>query len=238
MNLHELDVVYFVKESEENEELRYSLRSVDRNFPHRNVVFVGGKPNGLNPDRHIYVDQNQETKWSNTSILLRTACLDPYISEEFVLFNDDFFILHTIINLPYYSDGPLSKRIYRLRLKHGKLTKYTARLLETKNMLEEKSFSTINYAVHYPIIINKKEMLETFEEFPQGLMWRSLYGNHHRKLTRLVEDCKIHNNTGAPSKHQLYVSTDDKSFRNGRVGEYIRTKFTSPCRYEIDTESL
>lgn len=35
------DIVYFVKESESNEELRYSLRSL-KNFPRRKVWFYGG----------------------------------------------------------------------------------------------------------------------------------------------------------------------------------------------------
>ncbi len=65
--LSDLDIVYFVKESAQNEELRYSLRSVEKNFPHRNVWFVGGKPKGLTPDKWHAVNQDRETKWGNTS---------------------------------------------------------------------------------------------------------------------------------------------------------------------------
>lgn len=35
------DIVYFVKESRENEELRYSLRTI-KNFPHDKVYFNDG----------------------------------------------------------------------------------------------------------------------------------------------------------------------------------------------------
>ena len=54
------DIVYFVKGSRKNEELRYSLRTL-KNFPHRKVFFYGEFPDGLVPDRHIHVKQNQPT---------------------------------------------------------------------------------------------------------------------------------------------------------------------------------
>ena len=52
------DIVYFVKNTEENEELIYSLRSVDKNFPFNKVWFFGGCPKGLTPDVHIPVVQD------------------------------------------------------------------------------------------------------------------------------------------------------------------------------------
>ena len=104
MNLEDLDIVYFVKDSPENEELKYSLRSVEKNFPHKHVWFIGGKPKSLEPDKWLPVKQNQVTKWANTSMLLRSACENPEISDDFVLFNDDFFILYPVEDLPYYSE--------------------------------------------------------------------------------------------------------------------------------------
>ena len=55
------DIVYFVKDTKTNEELKYSLRSLV-NFPHKSVWFYGGGPRDLNPDFHIKVNQNQPTK--------------------------------------------------------------------------------------------------------------------------------------------------------------------------------
>lgn len=47
------DIVYFVKESAKNEELRYSLRSL-KNFPHGRVWFYGYCPSFLKPDKCKY----------------------------------------------------------------------------------------------------------------------------------------------------------------------------------------
>ena len=104
------DIVYFVKESPVNEELRYSLRSLV-NFPHRKVIFYGCCPDGLSPDVHIKVNQNCENKWLNVNKMLRLACKNKDITKDFWLFNDDFFIMEKIETPCNYYNGDLYKRI-------------------------------------------------------------------------------------------------------------------------------
>ena len=232
MNLNEMDIVYFVKESPANEELRYSLRSVERNFPHRHVWFIGGKPDRLEPDRWLHVVQNNATKWDNTSLLLKTACKNSNISDDFVLFNDDFFIMKPVEELPYYSDGTIQERVNSLHTKYHKDSSYSSRLQNTAKILKDAGFPTISYAVHYPIIINKEEMLETFERFPTGLMWRSIYGNHHQKPFVKVKDCKISDIQRYPDQNATFLSTLDMTFRLGAVGAYIRQNFSEKSKYE------
>lgn len=85
------DIVYVVKDTKTNEELKYSLRSLV-NFPHKRVWFYGGCPRDLNPDFHIKVDQNQPTKWANIFMMFKMVCDNPTITKNFWLFNDDFFL--------------------------------------------------------------------------------------------------------------------------------------------------
>lgn len=236
MNLQDLDIVYFVKESKSNAELTYSLRSVDTNFPHKHVWFIGGKPDNLMPDAWIQKKQDKPTKWENTSSSLRCACMHPDISENFVMFNDDFFIMRPVSHLPYYAEGTLESRVQELKLRHPFDSTYWSRLESTASMLRDSGLPTINYAVHFPIIINKQEMLETFEAFPNGLMWRSIYGNHHRKPVRQIKDCKINSINAAPDTNIPYLSTQDLTFRVGLVGKYIQEIFMKPSRFEIKTD--
>ena len=42
MDTKDLDIVYFVKDTPTNEELRISLRSVAKNMPHKRVWVFGG----------------------------------------------------------------------------------------------------------------------------------------------------------------------------------------------------
>lgn len=60
INLKNCDIVYFVKNSEYNGELRYSMRSVLKNFPHRKIWFVGGLPKGIKPDYYQPVNQSEK----------------------------------------------------------------------------------------------------------------------------------------------------------------------------------
>lgn len=240
MDLQKLDIVYFVKDSAENEELRYSLRSVEKNFPHRKVWFIGGKPQGLRPDQYLPINQRAETKWANTSLLLQAACKCDDISDDFVLFNDDFFVMKQVTSLPYYSDGSLERRIMELKDRHT-AGAYISRMEDTLRMLKRNSCPTFNYAVHYPMIINKKEMLETFTKFSFGEMWRSLYGNHHRKLPEYRTDCKVYSlgiddlptTELEPFGDSEYLSTTDNSFKFGAVGTYIRNQFKEKSRFEV-----
>jgi len=230
--LEEMDIVYFVKDEPTNEELRYSLRSVEKNFPHRNVWFYGGCPDDLQPDRWAHIKQNARSKWGNTSGLLRNACVNEDISENFVLFNDDFFVMKPISSLPYYSDGSLEDRIKELWTRNPSGSVYTTRMQLTKKMLVREQLSTENYAMHMPMIINRREMQETFKKFPDGEMWRSLYGNHHHKPVEYMRDCKIYGRDEEPPADTLFLSTTDASFLYGKVGEYIREQFQTPSRFE------
>lgn len=231
-DLDQMDIVYFVKDEPINEELRYSLRSVAKNFPHRNVWFYGGCPDDLQPDRWAYIKQNARSKWGNTSGLLRNACANEGISENFVLFNDDFFVMKPIESLPYYSDGSLEKRIKELWTRNPGGSVYITRMQLTKKMLTQEQFPTENYAMHMPMIINRREMQETFKKFPDGEMWRSLYGNHHRKPVEYMKDCKIYSRDEMPPTDTPFLSTTDASFLYGKVGEYIREIFPKPSRFE------
>lgn len=232
IELKDMDIVYFVKDTKENEELRYSLRSVEKNFPHRKVWFIGGKPDGLNPDEWMKVNQNARSKWGNTSGLLRNACINNEITESFVLFNDDFFVMQPVTNLPYYSDGTLVDKIKELKQRNPNGSNYITRIQYTLKMLEKQGFPTANYAMHMPMMINRAEMRETFKEFRDGEMWRSLYGNHHQKPVVYTTDCKIYDRNTEPPTDTPFLSTTDASFLYGKVGEYIREQFKNPCKYE------
>ena len=106
------DIVYFVKDTQVNEELRHSLRSL-KNFPHNKVWFYGGCPDGLKPDYHIEVEQDQPTKWQNIFKMFKLACSNKDITKNFWLFNDDFFVMKPInYETNYYCRVYLSCWLY------------------------------------------------------------------------------------------------------------------------------
>ena len=77
------DIVYILKETLDTDELRYSLRSVEANFPHRFVWFVGGQPAGFKPDRALPHQQTGANKWEQIRSSMLRVAREPELSEEF-----------------------------------------------------------------------------------------------------------------------------------------------------------
>lgn len=224
-----MDIVYLLKESNENDELRYSLRSL-KNFPHDKVWFVGGHPAGFKPDGYIKVEQNRRTKWLNVRRSLEKICKNEDISEDFWIFNDDFFVMKRIKNPTNYYNGDLYKRIVMLEDHYKRITKYSQLLRNCCKELESLGCETKNYTLHVPILLNRKKLARLFEitDF-EG--FRSLYANMYKIGGETMGDVKI-TNLNKTYEDGPYVSTDDKSFNNGKVGIQIREKFKNKCKYE------
>lgn len=228
------DIVYFVKDSPANEELRYSLRSVCENFEYRKVFFYGGRPSYLEPDEWIHVVQNQRTKWMRTTNMIRLICQNREVTDDWWLFNDDFFVLQKTdgIEAPFHDS--IYRHIVRIEDRHGqKATAYTKELRRLAATLEQKGCTTYNYALHMPILINKEKALATLDAFPDCPMFRSLYGNYNGIGGTDIRDCKIVGLDRLPADDALFISTDDRSFASGAVGRMIRERFPDPCKYEL-----
>ena len=222
------DIVYFVKESDENEELRYSLRSL-KNFPHKKVWFYGGCPKGLKPDVHIHVDQNEQNKWQNVNKMLRLACSNPDITKSFWLFNDDFFVMQKINKPTNYYNGDLYKRIVKLEDKYNGITPYSQLLRDCCKELESIGATTKNYTLHVPMLFNRDKAIELFKmtDFPG---FRSLYANYFKIGGKQMRDVKI-TSKDKTYKEGIYLSSDDESFK-GELGKQIREIFKDKCKYE------
>ena len=234
----EHDIVYFVKDEPENEELRYSLRSIEQNFPYRNVWFCGGCPDGLKPDKMFNLRQEEFSKWDRVRTMIEKVCKNDDISDDFWLFNDDFFVLKPIKSMEPQYNGELKPYIDYTEGKHGGIADgFTIRLRQAYEDLTKAGLTTLNYEVHKPMLINKKRALEVLRAFPDTPCFRSLYGNYYQIGGEDKHDMKIkienYARILAVQNYWEFVSTDDKSFKNGNIGEFLREKFDKKCRFEV-----
>lgn len=223
------DIVYFVKDTPTNEELRYSVRSL-ANFPHGKVWFYGGCPDGLKPDHHVYVKQDQPTKWANIFKMYKMVVFNEDISEDFWLFNDDFFIMKKVKHGPNYYEGDLYKRVVTIEDKHGGITPYSQQLRYTLQELEGMGCETKNYALHVPMLMNRESGKELCNII-NGPMIRCVYGNYFKVGGEDHRDVKI-DRLDRVAKDTEYLSTNDKSF-SGMVGDQIKATFPNKCKYEL-----
>lgn len=225
------DIVYILANDAGTEEIRYSLRSVEKNFPHRKVWFFCGYPPGIEPDVHVPFIQTGNTRWAKSTSTFRKIAATKGVTENFWLFNDDFFILRKVDDLPYMYRGDLAERVEGLRKKYN-VSGYAAQLNRTRSILEDNGLGTLDYALHVPMLINKQKALEVLDKFPKCPMFRSLYGNYWKVGGVLAKDVKVYDRGTVPKKGQTLLSTLDDSFENGNVGNYIRERFTEPSKWE------
>lgn len=227
------DVVYILKEGIESEELKYSLRSVDENFPHRKVWFVGGQPTSLMPDGRIRHKQTGMTKWERVRSSLLEIVKNKDISDEFFLFNDDFFVLsEQSENFINFSNGTIEKRCLDIRKRTGKISNYVQRLDRLRIRLMKQGYDSVSFAVHMPMLLDKQKVKETLDRFSEP-MFRSAYGNFHKIPYIYHEDVKIYDNESVPVFDD-YCSTTEDSFKDGKVGVFIRERFKEPSRFETE----
>lgn len=239
MSLKNYDVVYLVKNTEYNGELRYSVRSVVKNFPHRKIWFVGGLPKGIKPDYYQPVDQSEKTthkdKYDNVAKLRKAILDNKGISTNFILFNDDFFILKPVKKLPNYINGDLETLISYVQKNAGVPHSRYIHIIEYMlRALDDDHLPQRNFELHIPMMINKKALQFIVDRY--GVFRRSLYGNNFYKLEdcESIKDVKIYSNMQLPTEDQTFVSTTDASFNQGVIGQYIRELFSEPCEYEYE----
>jgi hypothetical protein len=83
IDLSKIDVVYILGKGStwSDNEIRFSLRSVDINLEHRGVFIIGDKPDFINTKHltHIPAEDIHTEKLKNALHKLKIACLDsPY----------------------------------------------------------------------------------------------------------------------------------------------------------------
>ena len=226
------DIVYILR-SGNNEELRYSLRSIEKNYPHERVVFYGGKPDGIEPDLFVPYTQPGGTKWERVRNTVEMICKNDNLTEDFILFNDDFFIMKPVETPTNYYDGTLDERIKTIEgAVFGRHLEYSDRLRHLAETLKNAGVANpLNYAHHTPMIINRKKMLETLKKYPNEPMFRALYGNINQIGGENMPDVKFYQRR-QPFPIGQYASTADESWSQEKIGQIIRGKFALRSRFE------
>lgn len=222
------DVLYIVKASEDNEELKYSLRSL-KNLNHGRVFIAGYKPTWVD-DRVEYIPSEQAgNKYGNVRMSWRAALNDPRLSDDFILMNDDFFIMRPTKRIPVLRRLKNIDHYIDLFSKVDNDSYYVRSMRQTRELLHSWGIVDIDsYELHVPMVFNKQKLRALTEKVPAGCHpahIRTLYGNYYNIGGRRVRDVKIINDHQRISYDQRFLSTIDGSFDTGKVGEFLRKKF-------------
>lgn len=202
-----MDYVYICR-SGDNEELRYSIRSVVKNANPDTIWVVGGKPEWYTGKYLEVADTGN--KFDNITNCYKALSYLDELSEDFVLMNDDFYILNPIDRVENMYDGLLSDKIDNHVSVNG-MSAYARVLVKAKKQLIANGIENpICYDIHVPMVFNKT-MLSYLNHDNNAP--RSTYGNMYGIGGINIEDVKVYSRTKDISlDSSSFISTEDNSF--------------------------
>lgn len=188
-----MDIVYILGKGSKfnNEEIRYSLRSLEKFVNFDRVFIVGECPKFLRDVIHIPFGDSKNPRVNHLEKINHIIDTVPDLSENFVLMYDDIFFIDKfdIDNLPNYYKGEMVNY-------SGMDSNFKKSMSDTKDYLESKGASILNYSVHKPVIYNKTlwKSIDWSEVYKaqHGLSPRCIYGNMTCKNPVKCVDVKYH----------------------------------------------
>lgn len=193
-----------------SKEIYKCVELIRKNLPHRNIFICGDNPE---IDDTIYIERNKTggTRYLDAERNIRLALEDERLSDEFYLFNDDFFILKPIKEVPLYHAGDI-ETVIKEKESTIKTHAYAVALKNTKRWLEKKGIDDIvAYTLHLPVKMNKQKRLEISDlimpELEKGkqLLTKTIYFNIYPETSCIKKDVKVYGNEDP--KDEVYLST-------------------------------
>lgn len=239
MKKSKCDVVYVYKQQKNEEELRYSIRSVCKNFPHRNIYIVCDKrPRWANENLKCILVESKKDKYYDVNNKLIKACNTEEISDNFWLFNDDFFILKEMCdNQKNYFEGLLEDKLELLKQRKNVDSSYFERLAFLENYCSTiYDKPPLNFELHRPFRYNKQLLKEVLSTDIKCAGRNSLYGaytegNPNTAKVSYGHDYKIYGLNDKIDITKDVVSTSNLAFI-GHAGRIIKQMFSERSIYE------
>lgn len=188
-----IDVVYVLGTGSawHNNELRFSLRALEKNLKGFGKVWViGEKPDWIKNVSHIpFKDELKHNADGNIARKVLRVCQEKSLTDQFLFINDDHLIMREMVasEIPPYYKGDLTtypEAYFQEKFWRG-------RLWRTKNILLEKGYTALHFDCHMPIVFDKQLFPEAILQFDFekgiGYTMKSMYGNviHGQSATRL-----------------------------------------------------
>jgi hypothetical protein len=204
------------KQNNDYLELRFALRSIERYMTDLDDVFIAGDiPSWVTETHRIdYLNPSSNERVDVHNKIL-SACLDDAITDDFLLWHDDFFAFKDFDGetLPFYSldDG-------------------------VGDFMFQKRFN-----VHYPVRYNKEmySKLFTTQDISGISSPRNLYLNLYKAPCERISECIIM--AGQPLeaiRTQLadvpFATVNDRAFSHEDFTTFMYERFPDKSRFERD----
>lgn len=234
-NKSEIDIVIPYKRTHDELELRYALRSISENFQKVGRVYlVGDKPEWVRNVEYI-PNTNKDHKRINVGYALRMAMWRDELSKEFLIWNDDMFLLEPLEEIPLWHGKSLKEfgALYNSRYPQSY---YTKKIHQTTAKSDLPHFE-----LHIPILVDKEKLMEQIGDHPpeRSYLMRTHYALNNTDPSKWEyhEDVKIHSYSGSKGwqekeRFKTFVSSADNTFL-GVIYPVLKELFPNKSRYEI-----
>ena len=193
-----MDALYILsnQSNENNEEIKYSLRSLEKFAKGVDRVFITGVcPNFIDKKKVIFLPcDDPYCRNMNHFYKVYDTFVATDISDNCILMYDDIFFCEKVdINkYPWFCNGELPKE---------PKNSYEKGLTKAREWLSERGMGTLNFATHTPCIYNRllfcglHSIFNDLREDVTGMSVRAIYGNQFAdNFKRIKEDVKIRTN--------------------------------------------
>lgn len=241
-----IDVVYKLNDQShhDNQELRYSLRSLS-NFTHlRNVYIVGFKPDWVKNVIYIPMDDHYTLKNKDANIINKmiVASTQRDISEWFINISDDqIFLKETsaaYFTIPVYNNNILTSENHYLANNY-----FYQRLKRTVDILAERKLPHNCYETHAPYLLNKYDYPRSVMQYDYqhglGLCGNTLYFNTIREAGQPKQGI---NHCYRLQKKEDKITEDINKFQflnfnnnteTPELFDFLQDKFPKKSNYEL-----
>ena len=208
----------------ENNELRYSLRSIAKYTKDPSVTIVGSAPAWVKNVRYIPMPEPVGHRLFRTNVKLLSAL--PYLPDGFVYMNDDFYLMQPLDYIPVIHDGPLRDAISNL-MGSGDITVHLHTLQETFENLLNYTDEPLNYELHQPMFFMRDLVYQACAVFPLwNLQIKSIYGNWAHQEGERWRNAKINTEyAGGP-----FYSTGE--YPSQKTQNLFAERFPDPSPFE------
>lgn len=212
-----MDVVYILGSGSlaGNAEIRYSLRSLERNMGDLGKVYVVGESPGFLRDcERVPANDDASDKWKNAYEKTLKACGLPDLTDDFLLMNDDFFFTEPFLGAewPYFA----------LAGSNG------------------GSCGMHSFHIHAAIRLNKEMYIKMPFSIEQKACRspRSFYGNFYKVKPRFCGDfvlraARVCRDFDEQIKDWECFSVSDSAMLDESFREWLENKYPVPSSFEV-----
>lgn len=249
-----IDLVYVLGSGSKwnNNEIRYSLRSVEKHVRNVGDIVIlcsdrRQRPGFLGGVNYPTVrGSSAGSQADQTSKILHYCKQIP--PRPFILMNDDFFFCADIdarsIPLMVSQEVPTVHDLVRLCANRNDRAKYTRVCERTQTECDRLGLPGDNYELHVPIPIDPRVYViaVTAAEWAKGTSFnsRSLYGNAmpDRIPRQRIDDVKMYSWSGPPNLEKMKFFSICNEFLDGPGAagkQFLASLYPNPSRWEVDT---